>query len=110
VQRREGGRNDQHVLLHEGLAWLTTAWRPDAVLAGLFSDREALRRILVRPDVAPAVEPAEFRMPGEGQRRQLDSLGDRRAPAIDDARNAARLQGVETDLIETAELARFELR
>ena len=57
VQRREGGGNDQHVLLHEGLAGLTTAWRPDAVLAGLFADREALGRVLVRPDVAPAVEP-----------------------------------------------------
>src|SRR6202035_4249724 len=69
-----------------------------------------LGRVLVRPDVAPAVEPTEFRVPGEGQRRQLDSLGDCCAPAIDDAGDAAWLQRVEADLIKTAELARFELR
>src|ERR1700730_12797751 len=110
MQRRESGGNHQHVLLHERLAGLTTAWRPDAVLAGLFADREAFGRVLVRPDVAPAVEAAEFRVPGEGERRQLDALGDCCAPAIDNARDAARLQGVEANLVETAKLARFELR
>src|SRR5438132_9977234 len=89
---------------------LSTLRRPDAFLAGLFADREALGRVLVRPDVAPAVEAAEFRVPGEGERRQLDALGDRCAPAIDNARDAARLQGVQADLIETANVARFELR
>src|SRR5438132_12929819 len=106
VQRREGGGNHQHVLLHEGLARLSTLRRPDTFLAGLFADREALGRVLVRPDVAPAVEPAEFRVPGEGQRRQLHAIGDRCAPAIDDAGDAAWLQGVEADLVEPAELAR----
>src|SRR5204863_6574400 len=110
MQRREDGGNDQHVLLHEGLARLSTLRRPDAFLAGLFADGEALGHVLVRPDVAPAVEPAEFRVPGEGERRQLDAIGDRCTPAIDDAGDAAWLQGVEADLIETAELARFELR
>src|SRR5205823_14732312 len=85
VQRREGGGNHQHVLLHEGLARLPTLRRPDAFLAGLFSDREALGRVLVRPDVAPTVEAAEFRVPSEGQRRELHAVGDRCAPAIDDA-------------------------
>src|SRR5437660_9717681 len=110
VQRREGGGNHQHVLLHEGLARLPALRRPDAFLAGLFSDREALGRVLVRPDVAPTVEAAEFRVPSEGQRRELHAVGDLCAPAIDDAGDAAWLQGVEADLVETAELARFELR
>src|SRR5947207_925231 len=73
-------------------------------------DREALGRVLVRPDVAPTVEAAEFRVPSEGQRRELHAVGDRCAPAIDDARDAAWLQGIEADLVETTELARFELR
>src|SRR5438874_1854053 len=94
VQRREGGGNHQHVLLHEGLARLPTLRRPDAFLAGLFSDREALGRVLVRPDVAPTVEAAEFRMPSEGQRRELHAVSDRCAPAIDDAGDAAWLQGI----------------
>src|SRR5437763_6940825 len=89
VQRREGGGNHQHVLLHEGLARLPTLRRPDAFLAGLFSDREALGRVLVRPDVAPTVEAAEFRVPSEGQWRELHAVGDRCAPAIDDAGDAA---------------------
>src|ERR1700686_5052466 len=109
-QRPECGGYHQHVLLLEGRPGLTAAGWPDAVLAGLFADREALGRVLVRPDVAPAVEAAEFRVPGEGERRQLDALGDRCAPAIDDAGDAAWLQGVKADLVEPAELARFELR
>ena len=40
-----------------------------------------------------------------------NAIGDRGAPAIDDGGDAARLQGVEADLVQdTAELARFELR
>src|SRR5947207_9769917 len=110
VQRREGGGNHQHVLLHEGLARLPALRRPDAFLAGLFSDREALARVLVRPDVAPTVEAAEFRVPSEGQRRELHAVGDRCAAAVDHAGDAAWLQGIEADLVETAELAGFELR
>src|SRR5271165_4351909 len=68
VQRREGCRDDQHVLLLEGDARLAAAPGPDAFVAGTFADREALGRILVGPDVAPAVEPAEFGIPGAGQR------------------------------------------
>src|ERR1700687_3995606 len=86
------------------------ARRPAAFVAGTFADRAALGGILVSPDVAPAIEPAEFGIPGAGQRRQFDALGDLGAPAVDDAGNAARLQRVGSDLVEVAELARLELR
>src|SRR5271166_1547889 len=67
VQRREGCRDDQHVLLLQGSAGLPAARRPDAFVTGTFADRKALGGILVGPDVAPAVEPAELGVPGEGQ-------------------------------------------
>src|SRR5260370_37507919 len=54
-QRRERGRDDQRILLDQGLAGLPAARRPDAFLAGLFAHREAVGRVLVGPDVAPAV-------------------------------------------------------
>src|ERR1700736_4433729 len=110
MQRREGCRDDEHVLLLQGSAGLTAARWPDAFVAGTFADREALGGILIGPDVAPAVEPAELGIPGAGQGRQFDALGDLGAPAVDDAGNAARLQRVGADLIEVAELARLELR
>jgi hypothetical protein len=53
VQRREGCRDDQHVLLLQGNTRLAAARRPDAFAAGTFADREALGGILVGPDVAP---------------------------------------------------------
>src|ERR1700738_1445548 len=110
MQRREGCRDDQHVLLLQGSAGLPAARRPHAFVTGTFADREALGGILVGPDMAPAVEPAELGVPGAGQRRQFDALGDLGAPAVDDAGNAARLQRVGSDLVEVAELARLELR
>src|SRR5271165_509937 len=110
VQRREGCRDDQHVLLLQGNARLAAARRPDALVAGTFADCEALGGVLVGPDVAPAVEPAEFGIPGAGQGRQFDALGDLGAPAVDHAGNAARLQRVGADFVEVAELARLELR
>src|SRR4051794_36455780 len=110
VQRREGCRDDQHVLLLQGNARLSTARRPDAFVAGTFADREALGGILVGPDVTPAVEPAELGVPGAGQGRQLDALGDLGAPAVDHAGDAARLQRVHADLVEATELARLKLR
>ena len=67
MQRREGCRDDQHVLLLQGDARLASARRPDAFVAGTFADREALGGVLVGPDVAPAVEPAEFGVLGSGQ-------------------------------------------
>jgi hypothetical protein len=74
----------------------------------MFADREALGGILVGPDVAPAVEPAQLGIPGAGQRRQFDTLGDLGAPAVDDAEDATRLQRAGADLVEVAELARLE--
>src|SRR5271169_2423335 len=68
------------------------------------------RHPYIGPDVAPAVEPAEFRVPGADEGRQLDPLGDLGAPALDHAGNAARLQRVGADLVKVAELARLELR
>jgi hypothetical protein len=41
VQRREGCRDDQHVLLLQGSAGLAAARRPDAFVAGTFADRKA---------------------------------------------------------------------
>ena len=92
MQRRERCRDDEHVLLLQGSARLTAARRPDAFVTGTFADREALGGILVGPDMAPAVEPAELGIPGAGQGRQFDAFGDLRAPTVDDAGNAARIQ------------------
>ena len=99
MQRREGCRDDQHVLLLQGTAGLPAAWRPDAFVAGPFADRETLGGIFVRPDVAPAVKPAKLRIPGAGQWRQFDALGDLGAPAVDHAGNAARLKRVGADFV-----------
>jgi hypothetical protein len=60
--------------------------------------------------VTPVVEPAELGVPGAHQRRKLDALGDMRAPAVDHPGDAARLEGVDADLVEVAELARLECR
>src|SRR5438477_2202132 len=60
--------------------------------------------------MTPFVKPAELGVPGADQRRKLDALGDVRAPAVDDARDAAGLEGVDADLVEIAELARLERR
>src|SRR5258708_22630685 len=49
-------------------------------------------------------------MAGEDQRRQFQALTDLGAPTIDLARDAARLQRVDADLVKPAELARFEFR
>src|SRR5205814_5235578 len=73
-------------------------------------DVEALLRVLVGPDVAPAVEAAEFGMAGKGQRRQLGARVDRGAPAVDLLRDRTRLQRIDADFIEPAELARLQLR
>jgi hypothetical protein len=87
VQRREGSRDDQHVLLFQSNARLAAARRPDAFAAGMFADREALGAILVGPDAAPALSPpsSEYQAPA-----REDGL--MRSPAVDDAGNAARLQ------------------
>jgi hypothetical protein len=45
VQRREGRRDDQHVLLLQGNARLPATRRPDAFVAGTFADRETLGSI-----------------------------------------------------------------
>ena len=67
----------------QGNAGLAAAWRPDALVAGTFADREALGGILIGPNVAPAVEAAELGIPGAGQGRQFDALGDLGAPAVE---------------------------
>src|SRR5580700_2003952 len=59
--------------------------------------------------MTPRVEAAELGIPGAGQRRQFGPFGDLRAPAVDRRRNAARLEGIYADLVQVAELARFEL-
>jgi hypothetical protein len=58
--------------------------------------------------VAPFVEPAELGIPGADERRELDPLSDVSAPAVDDTRDRARLEGIDADLIEIAELPRLE--
>ena len=52
-QRRERGRDDQHVLLLDEHA--AGGGRPAAVLAGFFADAGALVRVLIGPDVDPLV-------------------------------------------------------
>src|SRR5438105_5961770 len=111
AQGREGSRNDKHVLLLDHHARpAARRGRPDPFGAGLFADAEAVGGVLVGPDVAPFVEPAELRMPSADERRELDALGDVTAPAVDDPGDAAGLESVDADFIEVAELARLERR
>src|SRR5713226_3012072 len=109
MQRRERRRDDQHVLLDQGLPGLPAAGRPDAFLPGFFADLEAGGGVLVGPDVAPDVEVAEFGMAGKRQRRQLYSLVDRGRPTVDLVWDRARPHRIEADLVDAAELARLEL-
>src|SRR5205085_9874329 len=105
----EGRRDDQHVFLLEHHPRLTSLGRPDALGSCFLANAETLARILVGPDMAPFVEAAELRIPGADQRRELGALGDLRAPAVDRGRNAARLERIDADPVEVAELARLEL-
>src|SRR5258707_7651760 len=101
MQRRELGRDDEHVLLADELA--AGRRRPGAGFAGLVADAEALGGILVGPDMDPLVERAELGMPAEGERREflpaLDPLG----PFLDDSRSGTRQHRVGADLVEIAE-------
>src|SRR4051812_15915013 len=110
AQRRERCRHDQHVLLLDHRAGLSALWRPDAVQPRLFADLEPLLGVLIGPDMAPEVQIAELGMPGEGQWRARDSLADCARPTLDLPGDRAGSQRVHADLVDAAELARFELR
>src|SRR5207248_11648778 len=83
---------------------------PGSFLARLCADLVAVIGVFVRPDDAPDVEYAEFRMTSESQRRQLDARVDRGRPAVDLARDRARPQRVHADLVDAAELTRLQFR
>src|SRR5262249_39187572 len=84
--------------------------RPDALGSGLFADAEALGGVLVGPDVAPFVEPAELRIPSADEWREFGAPGDVRTPAVDDAGDPAGFERVDADFVEIAVLARLERR
>src|SRR4051812_18873804 len=110
AQRRERGRHHQHVLLFEHAARRAATRRPDSLALRPRAHREAFGGVLVGPDVAPQVQVTEFGMAGEGERRELGAFVDLARPALDLLRDRARTHRVDADLVETAELARFELR
>src|SRR5690348_13954673 len=110
VQRRESGRNGEHVLLLQQQVAAAARRRPDATLHRLGTDALALARILVGPDVDPLVERAELAREGADQRRELGALADRRTPAVDHLGDRARLVNVCPELVEPAELPGLERR
>src|SRR3954470_20388290 len=87
AQRRELGRNDQHVLLLDELA--AGVGRPRAGGARLVTDAEPLGSVLVGPDMDPLVEPADLGMAAERERRQFRAALDPLGPAFDDGRGGA---------------------
>src|ERR1700751_4946649 len=104
AQRRERGRDDQHILLPDhhvrpAAGW----WWPDTLRSRLLADAEAVGRILIGPDVTPFVEPPELGVPRADERRQLDPPRDVPAPAIYHALNAAGFERIDTDLVKIAE-------
>src|SRR6516165_5748036 len=111
VQGRERGWYHQHVLLLDNHVRPPAGGRrPDALGPRLLADAEAIARVLVGPDMAPFVEPAEFRIPGAHQRRELGARLDMRAPAVDYPRDTAWFKGIDADLVEAAVLTRLERR
>src|SRR3954451_8238981 len=106
AQGRERGWDDQHVLLRDHAARGSALGRPDAILARLFANIEALLRVLIRPDVAPAVEASEFGMAGKDQRRTFGAFPDCGAPAVDLLGDRARTHRIDADFVEVAVLGR----
>src|SRR5579862_9409144 len=84
MQRREGRRDHEHVLLADKLA--ARRRRPGAGLLRLGADAETLARVLVGPDMDPLVEPAELGRAAKRQRRQLGAALDPLRPLLDDGR------------------------
>src|ERR1700738_3029879 len=76
AQGREGGRNHQHVLLLQHRTGLASRRRPDPLVAGFLANAVPFGGVLIGPDMAPFVEPAEFAVPGADERRELDAVGD----------------------------------
>src|SRR5436305_4928797 len=97
-QRRERGRDDEHVLLLDEHA--AGRRRPGAAGASLVANAEAFGRVLVSPDVDPLVERAELGMTGRGQWRDLDPPFDPLGPALDNLPGDPGLHRVGTDLVE----------
>ena len=83
--------------------------RPDAACDRLGPDALAFGSVLVGPDVDPFVQPAELRIPGADQRRQLDPLVDRR-PALDHPGECAGSEGVGADFEQRPDFSRLQRR
>src|SRR2546428_12219109 len=80
AQRRELGRNDEHVLLLDELA--AGVGRPGAAGPRLVAHGKAIGGVLVGPDMDPLVEPAELGMAAEGERRIFQPPLDPFGPAL----------------------------
>src|SRR5439155_13987167 len=105
-QRREGGRDDELVLLLDELT--PGVRRPGAGGTSLVTDAETFGCVLIGPDMDPLVERAELGMTGGGQRRKLDPPLDSLGPALDDRRHRLGKHRVSPDLVEIAMLPQRE--
>src|SRR3954468_17205762 len=60
LQRRERGRQHDHVFLLQHAARRAALWRPDAFAPRLVAHGKPLGGILIAPDVHPEIEVAQF--------------------------------------------------